>query len=133
MPAPENQATGLEFDTGDSDTDYPPPDDLFKALASDTRRRLLASLPAESTMTLDELTDVLVGWQSTSEGPAGPDEWAKVKIELVHAHLPLLSDVGLVTVGDEEIARGTYPAPVEELVTSAGEYEAAVADDEPRG
>jgi len=46
MTAQENQATGLEFSPGDSDVDYPPPDALFKALASGKRRRLLAALPS---------------------------------------------------------------------------------------
>jgi DNA-binding transcriptional ArsR family regulator len=127
MTAQENQATGLEFSPSESELDYPPPDELFKALASSKRRRLLAALPAQSTMTLDELTDVLVGWQSAGDGPVGPDEWAKVKIELVHAHLPLLSDVGLVTCEDEEIARTPYPESIEELVEFAGEYESTVA------
>ncbi|MBX0287151.1 ArsR/SmtB family transcription factor [Haloarcula salinisoli] len=131
MTAPENQLTGLDFSASSSDVDYPPLDELFKALASSKRRRLLAALPAQSTMTIDELTDVLVGWQSTADGPAGPDEWAKVKIELVHAHLPLLADAGLVTCEDEEIARTTYPEPVEELVAFAGEYDSAVAENEP--
>lgn len=124
----ENQSTGLDILSGDSDIEYPPPDDLFKALASSERRRLLAALPEQSAMTLDELTDILVGWQTTADGPAGPDEWAKVKIELVHAHLPLLADVGLVTYDEEEIGRAEYPDPVEELVTFAGEYEEVAGD-----
>lgn len=132
MTAPENKATGLEFSAGDTDIDYPHPDDVFKALASSKRRRVLAALPTDSAMTLDELTDVLVGWQSTVDGPAGPDEWAKVKIELVHAHIPLLVDAGLVTCEDEEIAHAAYPDPVGELVTFAGEYDAAVAENAPR-
>jgi len=127
MTPQDNQATGLEFYADEEDIDYPPPDDLFSALASSKRRRLLAALPAQSAMTLDELTDILVGWQSTTDGPVGPDEWAKVKIELVHAHLPLLADVGLITYEDEEIERAEYPEPVEELVTFAGEYEEAVS------
>jgi len=131
MTAQENQTMELDFTASGSDVDYPPPDDLFKALASSKRRRLLASLPAQSAMTLDELTDVLVGWQSAADGPAGPDEWAKVKIELVHAHLPLLEDVKLVTFEDEEIARTDYPEPVEELVAFAGEYDAAIAENDP--
>lgn len=130
MTAQENPTAGLDFTGGSSDVEYPPPDDLFKALASSKRRRLLAALPAESAMTLDELTDILVGWESTTDGPAGPDEWAKVKIELVHAHLPLLVDVGLVTYEDEEIARAACPEPVEELVAFAGEYDSAVAETE---
>jgi len=132
MTAQENETTGLEFPASTSEIDYPPPDDLFKALASSKRRHLLAALPAHSTMTLDELTDILIGWQSTGDGPAGPDEWAKVKIELVHAHLPLLADAGLVTYEDEEIARAEYPDPVGELVTFAGKYDDTIAADKPR-
>jgi len=132
MTAQENQSTRLDIAATGGDTDYPPPDDLFKALASGKRRRLLAALPAESSMALDELTDILVGWQSTADGPADRDEWAKVKIELVHAHLPLLADAGLVTYDDEEVARTAYPEPVKELVAFAGEYDEAVAETELR-
>jgi len=132
MTSRESQSTGLEFEVSDGDSSFPPPNDLFKALASSKRRRLLSVLPAESAMTLDELTDVLVGWQTTVDGPAGPDEWAKVKIELVHAHIPLLVDTGLITRDDEEVMRASYPEPVEELVTFAEEYDAAVSGDERR-
>lgn len=128
MTSPENQTSGLEFAPGDSDIDYPPPDDLFEALVNSKRRRLLAAIPAESTVSLDEITDTLTGGQSTTD----PDEWAKVKIELVHAHLPLLADAGLVTHEDGEITRTAYPEPVEELVAFAGEYESVVGEDGPR-
>ena len=128
---PENQSSELDVSTVDGD-DYPPPDDLFKALANSKRRRVLAALPDGSEMSVDELTDILVGWQSTADGPANPDEWAKVKIELVHAHLPLLADAGLVTYEDEEIGRAAYPEPVEELVTFAGKYDEAVTEYESR-
>jgi len=130
MTSRENQATEMEFPA--SDIDYPSPDELFKALANSKRRRLLAALPPDSPMPLDDLTDVLVGWQSTADGPADPDEWAKVKIELVHAHLPLLDDAGLITYEDEEIERVAYPEPIEELVTFAGKYDEAVAKHESR-
>lgn len=126
MTEPEDQSTALEFYAGDGDLDYPPPDDLFEALSNSKRRRLLQALSDESGIHLDELTDILVGWQTTTDGPADPDEWAKVKIELVHAHLPLLSDVGLLDYEDEEITRTEWPDPVEELLNFAGEYERAV-------
>jgi len=128
---PEDQLTGLDHRPGDSDLDYPPPDDLFRALANSKRRRLLTAVPTQSVISLDELTDILVGWQSADEGPAGPDEWAKVKIELVHAHLPMLADAGLVTYEDEEIQRVQHPTPVEELVSFAGEYEEVATTDAP--
>ena len=132
MTAQEDHTTTLKVPHGSSEAEFPPPDDLFEALASSTRRRLLAVLPAESTMEVDELTDILAGWESTTDGPVGPDEWAQVKIKLVHAHLPLLADTGLVTYEDGEIARDSYPEPVAELVTFAGEYESAVTGDEHR-
>jgi len=131
MTKPDNQSTVLDFYAGESDHDYPPPDDLFEALANSKRRQLLLALPDESGMHLDELTDILVGWQTTTDGPAGPDEWAKVKIELVHAHLPLLSDTGLLDYEDEEITRTEWPDPVEELLTFAGEYERAAVGGAP--
>ncbi|WP_324665477.1 winged helix-turn-helix domain-containing protein [Haloarcula sediminis] len=127
MGSQEDQASDLEFITGESGIDYPPPDDLFEALTNSTRRRLLAALPPESSVTLDELTDILAGDQTAS-----PDEWAKVQIELVHAHLPLLAEAGLVTYEDEEITRAAYPEPVGELMTFAGEYEAAIVETDPR-
>ena len=132
MTTQDNHVPTLAVPPDSSETEFPPPDELFTALASSTRRRLLATLPAESTMTLDELTDILVGCQRPGDGPAGPDERAKVKIELVHAHLPLLDDAGLVTYEDEEIARASYPEPVAELVAFAQEYGAAVAGGDSR-
>ena len=125
----EDRATESEPSLGDGELGYPPPDELFRALANSKRRRLLSSLPAQSTVSVDELTDILVGWEATTDGPAGPDEWAQVKIELVHAHLPLLSDAGLVTYEDGEVGRDDCPAPVEELVSFAGEYEELPAAD----
>jgi len=121
---PDDQSIGLDTDTIEPEATLPPPDDLFRAVADSNRRRLLAVLSSESPMALDDLTDMLVGWESTVSGPAGPDEWAQVKIELVHMHLPLLSEAGLVTRDDDDQVHLTAnPAPVEELVTFATEYE----------
>jgi DNA-binding transcriptional ArsR family regulator len=123
MTASDDETADLDFRQADSDADVPPPDDLFRALASSERRRLLSVLSSESPLTLGELTDILVGWERTSDGPAGPDERAKVKIELVHAHLPLLSDAGLIAVEDETVRRVSIAEPVEEAISFATEYE----------
>jgi len=106
---------------------FPPPDDLFRALANDKRRRLLTALDAEGSTELDDLTDLLVGWETTIDGPAGPDEWAQVKIELVHAHLPLLSDAGLIAYDTDadEVSLASIADPVESVLHFAGEYEEA--------
>jgi len=127
MTAPNNQSAVLDFDAVDSDADIPPPDELFRALAHSRRRRLLSVLSSESPVTLDELADILVGWESTASGPVGPDERAQVKIELVHAHLPLLSDAGLITVDDDTVRRISIPEPVEEAIGFAAEYEEVTA------
>lgn len=123
---PDDQSIGLDTDTVETEEPLPPPDNLFRAVADSDRRRLLAVLAGESEMALDDLADVLVGWESTVDGPAGPDEWAQVKIELVHMHLPLLAEAGLITHDDDDVVRlAANPAPVEELVTFATEYEEA--------
>jgi hypothetical protein len=122
---PDDKSIGLDTDTIEAESTLPPPDDLFRAVADSDRRRLLAVLSTESAMPLDDLTDVLVGWESSVSGPTGPDEWAQVKIELVHMHLPLLAEAGLVTHEDDVVRLDTHPEPVEELVTFATEYEEA--------
>jgi len=124
---PDDQFIGLDADMIEAESTLPPPDDLFRAVADSHRRRLLAVLSSESAMPLDDLTDVLVGWESTVSGPTGPDEWAQMKIELVHMHLPLLAEAGLVTRDDDVVCLDSYPKPVEELVTFATTYEEATA------
>lgn len=111
----------------DGDRELPPPDDLFRALANDKRRRLLTVLDDEEPTSLDDLTDVLVGWETTIDGPAGPDEWAQMKIELVHAHLPLLSDAGLVAhdTDADKVSLASLAQPVDSLLSFAGQYEEA--------
>lgn len=125
----DDDSETLELDSQPFDTErtVPPPDALFRALANDKRRRLLTVLDDQEPTGLDDLTDVLVGWETTIDGPAGPDEWAQVKIELVHAHLPLLSDAGLVVHDTEadEVSLESLATPVESLVTFAGQYEEA--------
>ncbi|QIO21652.1 hypothetical protein [Haloarcula sp. JP-L23] len=129
MTPVEDPRTDLSLDAGELEgTAGPPPDDLFKALASEKRRRLLAILTEQAAIPLDDLTDVLVGWEATDSGPAGPDEWARMKIELVHAHLPLLADTGLV-VHDEtagEVRLASVSDPIRDLLRFATEYERVV-------
>ncbi|MBX0322849.1 hypothetical protein EGH21_07370 [Halomicroarcula sp. F13] len=130
MTPGDDSHSALSLDAGDFDGEGvgPPPDELFKALANEKRRRLLAILTEESTASLDDLTDVLVGWEATDSGPAGPDEWAKMKIELVHAHVPLLADTGLVDYDEstDEVRLASLSDPVCDLLRFATEYERAV-------
>jgi len=123
---PDDQFIGFDTGSPEAETTLPPPDDLFRAVADSDRRRLLAVLSTESSVPLDDLTDILVGWETSASGPAGRDEWAQMQIELVHMHLPLLSDAGLVTYEDDTVQLTCESTPVEELVSFATEYEEAV-------
>lgn len=104
---------------------WPAADLLFKALTDSKRRQLLAVLSTTTERSLDEMTDILVGIESATEGPADPEDWQRVRIELVHRHLPLLSEAGLVTYEDDTLQREEWPEPVEDLLAFAGEYESA--------
>jgi DNA-binding transcriptional ArsR family regulator len=101
---------------------------LFKALAGPRRCHVLSILLDRPNISVDELTDIIVGWQTTIDGPSGPDEWAQVKIELVHAHLPLLDDMGLVAFDDREGKVRLEPLadPVEHAIRFAEQYERAL-------
>jgi DNA-binding transcriptional ArsR family regulator len=106
----------------------PRPSQLFKALAGPRRCHVLAILLDRPNISVDELTDIIVGWQTTIDGPSGPDEWAQVKIELVHAHLPLLDDMGLVAFDDREgeVQLQSLADPVEHAIRFAEQYERAL-------
>ncbi len=72
-------------------------DRLYRALAATRRRRLLALLSAAETRQLDELATALVGWESTDTSTmATPEDREGVLIDLVHVHVPMLVDVGLL-------------------------------------
>lgn len=122
---PATLTAHLESWTVEDETETPLPDDLFKALVSRQRRRILSVLLDRDPISIDDLTDVLVGSTVTIQGPSGPDEWAKVKIELVHAHLPLLVDAGLVRYDRDasEVRLESLAAPVYQMIRFATEYE----------
>lgn len=77
-------------------------DDLYRALASRRRRRVLSTLLIEGESTVAELSTVLTGWQATEAGTmATPDNRTEVLIELRHSDLPILDEVGFVTFDSE--------------------------------
>lgn len=86
----------------ESSTDDPPrslsQDQFYRALAVTRRRRLLGHLLDEREQTVEELATVLTGWEATDEGTmATPADHRQLVTELVHVHLPLLDDAGLVS------------------------------------
>lgn len=104
----------------------PSADDLYAALARHPRRRVLSYLLQQPTATVDELADLLVGWEAAASDRAmGPDERTRVLLELVHVHLPHLDDADLVVYDAEADADAEATAnevrlrPIDEQVREA--------------
>ena len=70
---------------------------FYRAMASRERRRLLYALLDGEERAVEEVATVLVGWDATASGTVGdPDDRKLVLLRLVHIHLPLLADAGIV-------------------------------------
>lgn len=110
-----------EHATVGADTESALPDDLYRALAAPERRQLLSALLDRRELTFEEATTVLVGWQTTTEGPVGPDERDRLREALYHVHLPLLEDVGLLTYDreDDVVQLSTLSGPVRDAIRFA--------------
>ena len=88
--------------SGFDDHDSLDSDELFHVLSDSNRRTVLFHLRQHRVATLDELVDVLTA--GSTEAP-GADDRAHVNSSLLHSHLPLLEDRGLLTYDpDEQIA-----------------------------
>lgn len=73
-------------------------DRVYRALASTQRRHLLYFLLEQQESTVEEIATVLTGWGATERGTMGTaDDRRQLVIGLVHVHLPILAEAGLVT------------------------------------
>ena len=107
---------------------FPPTDELYRALGTANRRRILYYLLDRRAASMEELSDFLAGWRAaTATGPVGPAERDRIRKRLYHADVPMLEDVGLVTAGTEsdEVRLATVAEPVRETIRSAIQYEEA--------
>lgn len=107
----------------DAEANEEPParfaDDVFyRALAAQPRRRLLSYLLDREQCSIEELVDVLCGWETTSSRMVDSERAHQVHIELVHNHLPLLEAAGLLQYdpSDGEVVAEPLAAPVGELI-----------------
>ena len=101
-------------------------DQFYRALASARRRRLLSFVIEHADSTVDELATVLAGWETTETGTMATDEdHDQLRLELMHVHLPLLEDLGLVEYdADTGVVRvDDVDAAVEDLITRSIEAE----------
>ncbi len=91
-------------------------DEFYRALAAQPRRRVLAHLLGREQCSVEELADVLCGWES-EEGMVSPERHREVRIALVHSHLPRLEAAGLVSYDPEaeRVTTVSLPGSVERL------------------
>ena len=88
-------------------------DQLYRALASTRRRRLLYSLREVGECTVDDLAALLVQWEGRDPG-RNADEQSQLHIKLVHSDLPLLADAGVVSYNREN--ETVAPKPLDPLL-----------------
>jgi len=123
----EREGQSKSAEAADADeTPWLADDQFYRALASTRRRRLLSFVIEHSDSTVDELATVLAGWETTETGTMATDEdHNRITLELVHSHLPLLEDLGLVEYdADTGVVRvDDVDAAVEDLITRSIEAE----------
>lgn len=88
-------------------------DRFYRALANHRRRIAIRVLETNRVMELDALADAIA-----SREPDGRDE-EEVRITLVHQHLPLLSDAGIVEY-DRDAGRVTIEQTAEAFLPFEG-------------
>lgn len=72
-------------------------DGLLVAFSAEPRRIVVTYLAQHDTASVEELTDVVVGWSRTRDRAAeASDRWDQTYANLYHRHLPALADAGLV-------------------------------------
>lgn len=70
-------------------------DRLYRALASRPRRRLLYYLLDSAEASVEELAEMLLGWEASGERTQA-QQYDRTIISLRHTHLPALADAGLL-------------------------------------
>lgn len=99
---------GSRADETSGETELAFDDEIYRALGSRERRRLLHLLLDEEERTVEELATLLLGWDVTVSGTVGdPDDRLRTILRLEHVHLPILDEIGLVSYDPD---RGTVRA-----------------------
>ncbi|WP_255191059.1 DUF7344 domain-containing protein [Natronobeatus ordinarius] len=98
-------------------------DDLFVALRNRHRRYALYFLLEHESVSTTELADVIAGWTHLEAGIATREDRDELHAALVHQHLPLLEDVGLIDRDGEFVTRANWTDPVPSFVRRGLEWE----------
>ncbi|AEN05657.1 hypothetical protein Halar_1956 [halophilic archaeon DL31] len=100
---------------------------FFRALAAQPRRRTLAYLLSTEQCSVDDLVDVLCGWETVDTRMVSPDRAEQLDIELIHVHLPALEQAGLIDYDSagREVALKPLAESVKRLIQQSVEAEHA--------
>lgn len=89
---------------------------FYRALASEERRRLLSLLLDGEQRCVEDVATLLVGWEATATGTAKqPADRKRALLRLVHAHLPMLEEAGLVRYDSERSTVRMESLPAERV------------------
>lgn len=84
-------------------TDDLPEEDLFRSIGNPRRRRTILALAEVGDATIEELSEfILVSETGDPPRRIGEDEQERVVVDLLHCHLPLLSETGIVYTTEEQ-------------------------------
>lgn len=98
-------------------------DEVFVALRNRHRRYTLYFLDEHDCASVDELADVLAGWEALESGVTTREDRTDFHAALVHRHLPLLEAAGLIDREDTVVRRSNWQEPVPAFVKQALERE----------
>lgn len=97
---PESQSTNAAIDTVENSVLR---DKLFSVLANRRRRYALYCLKTSTTpMTMADVADALVRWETDTSPPAVQETRERVYISLYHCHLPKLADADLISFDSDQ-------------------------------
>lgn len=100
-------------------------DAFYRALASRSRRRLVAYLLDAGTSSPDELASLLCGCELADTHLVRPERRREFAVRLHHVHLPVLQQAGLVSYDaeSERVSIEPLDEPARDLVRAAIEAE----------
>ncbi|GCF12834.1 hypothetical protein Harman_07690 [Haloarcula mannanilytica] len=105
-------------------------DTLLDVLSSEPRRMVVAYLREHGSASVDELTDVVVGWSQARGERVADDTWEQTRTVLYHNHLPALAAVDLVAydVDEQTVEIAPLSSATTELLSTVQELEHTLTD-----
>jgi len=107
-------------------------DTLIQALSAQPRRMIYAYFTEHDSASLEELTDVVVGWSRAHGGDTDASDWDDTNVALHHRHLPVLDDAGVITYdADQRTAtRASLSPSTTEVLATITDLDTAGTDHE---